>query len=76
MADASAENNENSTVNVSTVANATPVESATPTALASVKTGDETDFILQMMLELAGIAFVTLAFVYGTRKKTSDSVVK
>ena len=29
-----------------------------------------------MMLELAGIAFVTLAFVYGTRKKTSDSVVK
>ena len=76
VADASAENNENSTVNVSTVANATPVESATPTALASVKTGDETDFILQMMLELAGIAFVTLAFVYGTRKKTSDSVVK
>ena len=76
VADASAENNENSTVNVSTVANATPVESATPTALASVKTGDETDFILQMMLELAGIAFVTLAFVYGTRKKPSDSVVK
>ena len=70
VADASAENNENSTGNVSTVAN------ATPTALASVKTGDETDFILQMMLELAGIAFVTLAFVYGTRKKTSDSVVK
>lgn len=71
VADVPAENNGNSTGNVSAVANATPVESATPTALTSVKTGDETDFLSQMMFVLAGIALVTLALVYGTRKKIS-----
>lgn len=71
VADVPAENNGNSTGNVSAVANATPVESATPTALTSVKTGDETDFLSQMMFVLAGIALVTLALVHTTRKKIS-----
>lgn len=71
VADVPTENAGNSTGNEVTVAKAAPVESATPTALTSVKTGDETDFLSQMMFVLAGIALVTLALVHGTRKKIS-----
>lgn len=71
VADVPTENAGNSTGNEVTVAKAAPVESATPTALTSVKTGDETDFISQIMFVLAGIALVTLALVHTTRKKIS-----
>ena len=71
VADVPAENNGNGTGNEVTVAKAAPVESATPTALTSVKTGDETDLLSQMMFVLAGIALVTLALVHTTRKKIS-----
>lgn len=52
-------------------ANAVSTASAAPaqTALASVKTGDDTGFGWMIMLAAAGIAIVTAAFAYGMKKR-------
>lgn len=52
-------------------ANAVSTASAAPaqTALASVKTGDDTGFGWMIMLVAAGLAIVTAAFAYGMKKR-------